>query len=300
MDNKYFMMAAGSPMALGHIGTRARNNSEGAMIFVPLIRMEDKNAALMEALVGTRTKNPAIRWIERPGWLQAINPAGKTVLQNTVLLSVFAPGETGAEIDARIDSTIAEYRRLGLSFRWIIGPWTRPADLGERLLKKGFTLGRMSYGMACRTSDLSVAGGDPGIAIERASEKNIDAWAETYCRAWDIPAAGKDSIHASAKSALADPGRADYLAYFDGAPAAIACAVFLERSVYLHSTAVLPDFRRKGMFRSLIRERALEGRRRGRELVTIYAFQDTSFPLLQKMGFETVCECPQYFYYPAK
>jgi hypothetical protein len=25
MENKYFMMAAGSPMGLGHIGTRARN-----------------------------------------------------------------------------------------------------------------------------------------------------------------------------------------------------------------------------------------------------------------------------------
>jgi GNAT superfamily N-acetyltransferase len=258
--------------------------------------MEDKNAALLEALVGTRSKNPGIRWIERPGWLQAINPAGKTVLQNTVLLSEFPPGAASAEIDAAIDATIAEYRQLGLSFRWITGPWTRPADLGERLLKKGFTLGRMSYGMACRTSDLSVAGGDPGITIERAGEKNIDAWAETYCRAWDIPAAGGDSIRASAMSALSDPGRADYLANFNGAPAAIACAVFLERSVYLHSTAVLPEFRRKGIFRSLIGERALEGQRRGRELVTIYAFQDTSFPLLQKMGFETVSECPQYFW----
>jgi GNAT superfamily N-acetyltransferase len=261
--------------------------------------MTDAFSALREALVGARSKNPGIRWIERPGWLQAINPDGKTVLQNTVLLSEFAAGSSNEEIDAAVDATIGEYRRLGLSFRWITGPWTRPADLGERLLKKGFTLGRMSYGMACKVSDLSVAGGDSGMTIARVDEKNIETWVETYCRAWSIPAAGRDSIRATAKSALSGPGRADYLAFFDGAPAAIACAVFLEQSTYLHSTAVLPDFRRKGIFRSLIRERALEGRRRGRELVTIYAFHDTSYPLLQKMGFETVSECPQYFYYPA-
>src|SRR5437868_956624 len=96
---------------------------------------------------------PDLQIIERPGWLQIVTPSIKTGSLNEVIYSLL--DERGA--DAAIDAAIATYRDLGLKFRWNAGPGSGPADLGERLERRGLapSWGR---GMARSTDDRSHRG----------------------------------------------------------------------------------------------------------------------------------------------
>src|SRR6185295_5341193 len=78
---------------------------------------------------------PEMQTVERPGWFQLVTPSLRHGMLNEVAISVLGDDEA----DAVIDRTIAEYRALGLRFRWWIGPGSRPADLGERLARRGLT-----------------------------------------------------------------------------------------------------------------------------------------------------------------
>jgi GNAT superfamily N-acetyltransferase len=261
--------------------------------------MPDHIPALKEALLCARHENRDIQWIERPGWLQSFNKDGLTVYQNGVYLSELdGPPE---EITRVVADTVRQYKEAGLKFRWILGPWTRPPDLAAQLLKAGLEFGRTSYGMTAAASRVELPFKEPRVEAVPVDARNADEWTRTFCEAWSIPEEGREAVRLSVRNGLQDPSRRKYLALYDGAPAGVASAAFLKESAYLYNSAVLPGYRLKGVFRALVAFRAEEAQKRGCELLTIYAFKDTSFPILQKFGFETVCECPQYFFgEPAK
>lgn len=73
------------------------------------------------------------RIIERPGWYQVVTPSASTYL-NEVALSQVDP----EDVERVIDETIAVYAAHGVRMKWYVGPQTRPADLGERLRRRGF------------------------------------------------------------------------------------------------------------------------------------------------------------------
>jgi predicted acetyltransferase len=53
---------------------------------------------------------------------------------------------------------------------------------------------------------------------------------------------------------------------------------------------VLPAFRRRGLYRALVASRLGYAAERGIPFVTSHARASTSAPLLERLGFETVCE----------
>jgi GNAT superfamily N-acetyltransferase len=57
---------------------------------------------------------------------------------------------------------------------------------------------------------------------------------------------------------------------------------------------VLPRFRGRGLYRALVGARLADARARGIALATAHAREETSAPLLEKMGFETVCRFPVF------
>ncbi|HYO65694.1 MAG TPA: hypothetical protein VEU33_06390, partial [Archangium sp.] len=61
---------------------------------------------------------PDTQVIERPGWLQLITPSLRQGGLNEVAYSALDEKEA----DAVIDETLEQYRRLGLRFRWSVGP----------------------------------------------------------------------------------------------------------------------------------------------------------------------------------
>lgn len=232
---------------------------------------------------------PDLRVIERPGWMQIITPSFREGGFNGVSKAVLADDEA----DAVIAATIAEYRALGIKFRWTVGPDSAPADLGARLERAGLTPSE-GCGM-WRTIDegRDVASAAADTEIIEVDATTVDEYTRTMAEGWSsdpLPLARSNAL------ALTDPDRNRlFLARYRGRPAATASYVAFPRSAYLLGAVVLPAFRRNGLYRALVQARLDHARARGIGLATTHARGSTSAPLLERLGFVTICKLTNYF-----
>src|SRR5258708_709682 len=72
------------------------------------------------------------RVVERSDWYEVISPS---VHFNEIVFSRIE----ASEADRTIDEVIARNHSEGRPVKWCVGPWTEPADFGERLARRGFT-----------------------------------------------------------------------------------------------------------------------------------------------------------------
>jgi GNAT superfamily N-acetyltransferase len=251
-----------------------------------------------EVMVTPRRAFPLLadlRVIERPGWMQIITPSITTGALNEVLFSALDERDA----DAIIDAAIAEYRALGLKFRWSVGPGSAPADLGERLGRRGLTAS-WGRGMARSTAVLPEAGAatdrpnDPAIDVIEVDATTLATMCDVMARGWEMDPAQTLDLGSRIFEA---PGCRQhmFLAHHRGEPVATASYVAFPRSAYLIGGVVLPAHRGRGLYRALVAARLAHARARGLPLATSHAREATSAPILERMGFATVCRYPRYF-----
>ena len=231
---------------------------------------------------------PDLRVIERPGWLQIVTPSINTGGFNEVAFSALDE----ADADRVIDATIAAYRELGLKFRWNAGPGSAPADLGARLERRGL-VASWGRGMARATTDLA-GQVDRAIVVEEIEEASVGAYSRVMAEGWGLELA---SLAAANRVIAASPAPRQrmFLARWDGEPAAVASYVAFPRSAYLRGGVVLPRFRGRGLYRALVQARLADARARSVALATSHASEATSAPILEWLGFATICRFPMYF-----
>jgi GNAT superfamily N-acetyltransferase len=238
---------------------------------------------LHEVMVVTRdafVPLPDMQIDHRPGWSQLTTPSFSAGSLNGITWAVLDE-ETA---DARIDEAIAGYRRLGLKFRWTVGPDSRPLDLPERLARKGLVRAEVR-GMAAPT-----AGGPPlppGVTVEEITSETVDLFDRVMAEGWEMDLGPLAGYH---RALLAEPARTNrlFLARVDGQPAAVSTYVAFPRSAYLMGAVVLPPFRGRGVYRGLVGARLRHAAARGLTLATTQAREETSAPILERLGFETV------------
>ncbi|HYO54751.1 GNAT family N-acetyltransferase [Archangium sp.] len=230
---------------------------------------------------------PDTQVIERPGWLQLVTPSLRQGGLNEVAFSALDEKEA----DTVIDETLELYRRLGLRFRWNVGPDSRPADLAERLARRGLRQTEVQ-GMIRGTAAVPVdAEGD--VTVEEVGEHTVEEFSRTMAEGWEMDPA---PIAAYNRTVLAWPDRRHhlFLARYRGAPAGTAGLVAFERSVYLLGGVVLPAFRGCGLYRALAAARLRYAAERDIPFATSHARASTSAPLLERLGFETLCRFPVF------
>lgn len=228
-----------------------------------------------EVVVATRDLYPALsdlREIRRPGWHQIITPGGPAGV-NQVLHAELEG--TDAEIEGAIDDAIASFRT---AFRWFVGPASRPADLAERLARRGLA-GHVSLGMARATA----AGAAPNVV--RVDDSTLGAYTAVTEAGWG--ASGPLGFH---RQLLDDPRYRLFLAFDGDVPAATASYASTGRSAHLLGGVVLPAYRRRGLYRALVAARLADAAAAGLPLATSHARASTSAPILAALGFDTVCE----------
>lgn len=250
----------------------------------------DDQTLLDEVLVCPRrafVPMPGLRVVERPGWHQLVAPWLKDGGLNGVSLSVLDAGEA----DAVIDATIAEYRALGVRFRWSVPPGSAPADLGERLAQRGLER-QVVVGMARRTDDLLEAA-PAGVEVVEVGRERVEDFTRVSARAW---ACAPGPFGAVIRASVEQPAPSVhlYLASLDGEPLGAASSQFFPRSVYLFGGVVSPEARGRGLYRALVAARLRDAAARGIGVATTQALEQTSAPLLAHMGFVPVCRFSVY------
>jgi Acetyltransferase (GNAT) family len=82
----------------------------------------------------------------------------------------------------------------------------------------------------------------------------------------------------------------EWLALVDGRPAGYAAAIACAQGLFLAGGATAPWARRRGCYRALVRARWDDAVARGTPALAVHAQAHTSRPILERLGFEPVCE----------
>lgn len=249
-----------------------------------------REALFHEVVVAPRRAHvplPDTQVIDRPDWMQLVTPSLRDGGLNEVALAVLDE----AEADAVIDRTIEGYRALGIRFRWSVGPDSRPLDLAERLARRGLERSE-TRGMFRSTS--AVEDVEPtAITVEEVDLEGEPDFTQAMAEGWAMDSAPLARFHRAVLERSDSPVRL-FLARWEGEPAGTAGQACFERSAYLMGGVVLPAFRGRGVYRALVASRLRDAASRGLSLATSHARSETSAPILERMGFSTLCTWPMF------
>lgn len=220
--------------------------------------------------------------IQREGWLQLLTPSFKQGGLNGVVFSAIEPEDA----ERVIDETVELYARHGVVFRWTLSPDSRPADLADRLAKRGLRSHPVRY-MYRATSCEGLAESE---LVEEVDPRTVADFSNVMARGWEMDQAPIETYN---RALLADGSRRHrlFLARHNGEPAGAAGLTAFERSVFLVGAVVLPAFRGRGLYRALTLARLRWAASRGLRLATTHAKEDSSAPILEALGFSTHCRC---------
>ncbi|NPV61288.1 MAG: GNAT family N-acetyltransferase [Methanotrichaceae archaeon] len=206
--------------------------------------------------------------------------------------------------DRRIDYLISLARQKNTSLGWYTTPCTRPSDLGERLLSRGFVLGGITAGMAASLSALKddqdcgdrQSSVQSGLAIEEV--RDLDAlkiWSRIMTSVYEFPESAANTWFRLNASLGLGEDRAwhHYLAYLDGKPLATSSIFLGSDAAMLANVATVADYRRLGIGTAVALRALRDARARGYSTAIICS-SDLGKNVYLRMGFEEICEL--YFY----
>jgi GNAT superfamily N-acetyltransferase len=196
-------------------------------------------------------------------------------------------------VDPMVDEVRAVLAERGQRCAWLLDDRVAPADLEARLVARGMRCVEEVDAMAlplAAVSDVLEAAVRPGPGVEIVDGLRD---AETYAAAEAVQeAAFGEPMPGSRRQRLAndvaDPDRHVFLALADGRPAGAGWATRWRGGVLLTGGAVHPELRGRGVYRALVGARLRLARQTGAAGLVTSARQDTSAPILARLGFRTV------------
>lgn len=195
-------------------------------------------------------------------------------------------------VDTTIEQQIAYFESIGHDFEWKVFSYDQPADLAERLARRGFEIEDTDTIMALDLSHLPDALARPVthdvrritepervrdiLAIQReVFEDDDDTFIVKYLETTLRERPNEISL---------------YAAYADGKPVSGSWLRLPTHSPFasLWGGATLAPFRGRGLYTALVAIRAQEARARGYKFLTIDA-SDMSRSICEKQGFVKFC-----------
>jgi GNAT superfamily N-acetyltransferase len=177
----------------------------------------------------------------------------------------------------------AYFRSRGETVIWRVYDYDQPAELGDCLAEEGFEAQPPGTLMLFDLANRLTGPVGPDTEIRRVTTMGD---LEGFIAASDVAFGHAESWWLAAYSSrLSDPDLVLYIALVSGKTVASA-RMELGSSNFglLFGGGVNPSYRRQGLYRALVAERAKEAERRGCSYLVVDA-RETSRPILQNLGF---------------
>jgi GNAT superfamily N-acetyltransferase len=203
--------------------------------------------------------------------------------------------------DDCIDAVVARFAGLKHSLEWKVHAHDRPADLGARLLARGFARGGRETLMVRPVGPDDVPAAPMGIDIRRVADPvaladlvavESEVWNDDNTWLGDALAA----------ELAQDPeALAIYIAYAGATPVSTGWIRLQDGRAFatLWGGSTLKAYRSRGIYRALVATRAALARSRGARYLAVEA-SDDSRPILERNGFRALTVIDSYFWRPAE
>ena len=208
--------------------------------------------------------------------------------RNAVVYSNFRAEQAGKIIESEIDY----FTNLKRSFEWKVYSHDQPADLLERLRRRGFKIGTKEAPMIPDLQALPLAllaPAPPGVTVRPVGdERDVESFLQLETEIWGASFTTREFLYFN----LSDPLRRDlaFVAYLNEKPVGMGRVTAWSQSQFagLWGGSVLSEFRGRGIYRALLSARI--GRAREFESIRYLRVDalPTSRPILEKYGFAKV------------
>ncbi|MFL5963530.1 MAG: GNAT family N-acetyltransferase [Gaiellaceae bacterium] len=177
---------------------------------------------------------------------------------------------------------------------WWIGPSAQPENVVELLQGRGFRPAEDGSEVRAMVLTSPPADSPPGIEVRRVeSFEDYLAAREVQWDGFEVPADRRELQRAHMRTEFNESMEhgvpLSFLALLDGRPAATGMATPCERGVFLIAGATAKWARGRGLYRALVRARWDYAVERGTPALVTEALVDTSYPILERLGFSEVC-----------
>jgi GNAT superfamily N-acetyltransferase len=196
------------------------------------------------------------------------------------------------EVEATIDETLEWFdQRKAPSIFWWTDPQTQPADLAERLLKRGFD-GNFP-GEPGMVADLFALNQDvrmpPGLTIQQTvDQKTLLDWRNVFTAAYEMPEAGGQAWYdATLQAGLERAPWKMYVAYL-GEKAVATSMLFNGAGVSgVYAVGTLPNERGKGFGAAITLKPLLDVRQQGYRFAVLFSSRK-GYSVYRRLGFREV------------
>jgi len=248
-------------------------------------------------------------------WIRFAHGLGATVYDEPHMLWFFsglpfhlANGIVNARFpEDRLEEILGERLRQfaanQVPMAWLIGPSTRPVDLGSHLQAHGWMLGDEAPGMAIELQTLDEAfSSAPSLTIERIYDaETLRTWLRVMTVGSDIPEEGLTLLLelVSKHGFTDDPSVHYYLGLLADKPVATSLLYLGGGVAGIYNVATLPEVRRQGIGSALTVAPLLQARTWGYRIGTLQS-TPMGLHLYRRLGFREYCTFQAYFWQGAK
>ncbi len=199
-----------------------------------------------------------------------------------------------AEEAVRAVRAAAEER--GVPVAWLVGPSSRPRDLGAHLLRNGFVHDGDAVGMAVGLDGIGQPAPHPGVRIEEiADNEALRAWCGTVAAGFALAPFTVAPLHEMLASLSPSPRSAfrAFLASDAGEPIAVASLYLAAGVAGIYNVATLPAARRRGIGTHLTDATLRAARSAGYRVAVLQATPE-AIGVYRRLGFRPYCRLQSY------
>lgn len=210
------------------------------------------------------------------GWLEFYLRGG--------IASIMRANGAGMTAPQLVDRVLAELRNHGATgLRWAVGPKYSPAGVDELLLERGARVDSLvdirAYPLDRPLPDDELPEGATARPVR--SRDDVAQFERVNSLAWGYPPPTDELIDRT----YANLTRGYFTGYWNDIPAGAGGYGLVGAVARFWGTAVVPEFRGRGVYRALVRARLADASSRGATLALVHAKEQTSSPILQRLGF---------------
>lgn len=211
---------------------------------------------------------------------------------NRIFTSVFALDLDPDEVGDALEDVRAKARERGVhEVKWWVGPDARPPDLVQRLNAAGVAASDEPRVAAMALRNEPQFPDTPVIVQRVGTIEELGEAEEVGLEAFQSSEEERRAFRENIEDSWGLQGRwiQSFAAYLDGRMVGSARSAYLQGAILLIGGAVLPEARGRGAYRALVRARWDDAVERGSPALIVHA-GSMSRPILERLGFETICE----------
>ncbi|WP_226655632.1 GNAT family N-acetyltransferase [Pseudalkalibacillus hwajinpoensis] len=251
-------------------------------------------------------KEQIIRAIEAIQWdyEEAFVPESIHYIQNDDLVMIKNENSTSVYANkvVRFYRSVADVKEViayfkGSPFSWWVRSSSNSSELESELKTLGFQHEDTYVGLAKILTEEEIPSIDFSFR-EVTTEEDVEAHVQVAAEIWGYDSETKQAaVYERASYLKCLDRRGGYTLVLDNnKPVGYSNYRYSKdgKAIYLSGAAVLPEYRGKGIYRSLLADRLIEARKRGCELAVTQARVGMSEPILRKSGFHEYATFKQY------